>query len=292
MNLNTDYIIKNIKKEYLSYMDSLEISENDKKTLYWNEEDNHINIYVIQLTKTSNSYLPGNRYKSLIFATESQEDSFNALALPEGTEIPYLEQKTVNEIYKYLVKHKLIDIDVNINDPLFMITATIFEPDFDSSDNMIEAFKQWSYHFLNTQLSLIEDTLLNGYEDKDEYEDVPEVLMNKVNDEIFSYQYKEATELFSLGYYLGSACVFGVALERVCMLIAKKNKLKLHNDKTEIGYFAYELYNNKVISNSYKKRLLGSAKFRNISSHTNAKAIKSDPVVLDTIIRELVNEYL
>lgn len=290
MDLDTDYIIKNIKKEYLAYMDSLEIPENEKKALFWNKDDKHINIYIIQLSKTSSFDPSENRYKSLIFATKSDEDNLEVLTLPEETEIPYLDQRTKNDICKYLIKHKLVDIDLDLDDTLFTITATVFAPDFINSDNVIRAFKQWSYHFLNTQISFIENSLFD--DNLDENENTVEVLINKVNDKIFSYQYDEATDLLSLEYYLGAACVFGVALERICVLIAKKNNVEYPKDKTELGPFAYTLHKEHAINDSFKKRIIAASKFRNLSSHTNAEAVKGDALVLDTIIQDLVDEYL
>lgn len=119
-----------------------------------------------------------------------------------------------------------------------------------------------------------------------------EKIINKVNDDIFAYQYSEARALIDKKYYLGAACVFGVALERVCILIAQHNNLKIKEDKTELGFFAYKLFNAKIISDAFKKRLLGTAKFRNLSAHSNGQAVKSDALTLDAVINDLVDEYL
>lgn len=294
MTLDTNLIINNIKNEYLNYMQSLDISEEFKNKLIWNE-NKHLTIYLISLPITSiNGY---KNYNSLVFAVKSNKDIFKILSLPEDTEIPYLQERDPENIFDYLVKNKLLDMNIKDKGGIFDITNDIFSFKIDNSENVIRAFKSWSYHFLDVQLALIKDNDPIDLNESTDFQDNQDnsgvnILINKVNDKIFSYQYKEASELFSMGYYLGAGCVFGVALERICVLIAQKNKSKLPDDKTEIGYFAYNLHNEKIISNSYKKRLLGAAKFRNISSHTNAEAVKGDASVLDAVIKDIIHEYL
>lgn len=299
MNLDTNFIIASIKSEYMNYMESLEVAEEFKDKLVWNE-NKHLTIYLIALSKAELLFPGENRYRSLTFAIKSNEDNLKILKLPEDTKIPYLQQRDSENIFDYLAKHELINMSIEDKGGIFDITEKIFTPDFNNYEEIIQSYKQWAYHFLDVQLKLIRDDSpvdfndydnFNFFEGSTENEETTN-LTNKVNDEIFSYQYKEASELFSMEYYLGAGCVFGVALERICMLIAQMNKLKLRDDKTEIGYFAHELYNKEIISSSYKKRLLGAAKFRNISSHTNAEAVKSDASVLDAIIKDLIHEYL
>lgn len=286
MDLDTDLVMSSIKKKYLAYMASLEIPENTQKRLDWST-DNHITIFAIPVAKATNFRPEENRFLSIFFAKASKQDHFKILNLPKNTEIPYLQQKQVKDIYEYLSKHKLIDIEVDTDSDIFTISATEMSPDFNNQDRFIKSFEPWSYHFLDVQLSLIDFNDEYSYHD-----DTVTAVIDKVNDNIFSYQYEEASQLLSSEYYLGAACVFGVALERVCILIAQHNNLKIKEDKTELGFFAYKLFNAKIISDAFKKRLLGAAKFRNLSAHSNGQAVKSDALTLDAVINDLVDEYL
>ena len=287
MSLDTNLVINSVKNEYINYMKSLEISEEFKNELVWNE-NRHLTIYAIVFTRTDKD-----RCDSLVFAVKSDKDNLKVLRLPEDTEIPYQQYRDKEDVFDYLVKHKLINMNAEDKGGIFTITNKYIFCDFNNSEEVIEAFKQWSYRFLKLQLDLIKSNLpLDSNDYKIENDDESNNLINKVNDSIFSYQYSEATQLFQYGFYLGSACVFGVALERICILIAQKNKIKFQKDKTELGPFAYTLYRQGVITDSFKKRILAAAKFRNLSAHTNAEAVKGDASVLDVIIQDLIDEYL
>lgn len=114
-------------------------------------------------------------------------------------------------------------------------------------------------------------------------------LYNKVGDKIFKYQYNQAHELLNKEYFLGAACVFGVALERICLLILKKHNVKVN--KTEIGNLAYLMGNKNIISPQDKQRILGGALFRNLSSHTNGYSLKLDAENIRDLIIYLVETY-
>lgn len=287
MNLDTNLIINTVKREYLSYMQSLEISENTQNRLYWSKT-NHITIYIIPLVAEPLYFPDDTHYDSLAFAKRSNEDRLEILELPQNTKVPYVKQRELENIFDYLANHKLINIKANEKGDIFDITASRFLLDITDSNDLIEAFENWSYHFLDMQLEFMDFNDSLSLEDNEKESE----LIDKVNDEIFSYQYKEATTLLSLESYLGAACVFGVALERICILIAKNNQLKIRKDKTELGFFAYKLFNDNIISDAFKKRLLGASKFRNLSAHSNEQAVKGDALTLDAVINDLVDEYL
>lgn len=117
-------------------------------------------------------------------------------------------------------------------------------------------------------------------------------LIKSVDDEILSYQYDEAGRLLNLDFFLGSSCVFGVALERVCLLICERNKKEFTNDITELGRLSKFLDNNNLVSKSDLHRLSATSKFRNLSSHTNGKALKTDAEQIKSTIDYFVNTYL
>lgn len=112
-----------------------------------------------------------------------------------------------------------------------------------------------------------------------------------VNDDIFKYQYTEANELNKAQYYLGSACVFGVARERVLLLMCLKNDLKLNSNSTQLGDLIYLLKKNNVITDPDYKRMKSMKGIRNLSSHTNLYSLKSDSDALKNIIIHIVSTY-
>ncbi|KAF0380501.1 hypothetical protein [Pediococcus acidilactici] len=287
MSLDTNLIINSVKDAYINYMKALGIPEEITNELAWNE-DKHLAIYAIVFTLSGKD-----RCDALIFGVKSDNDNLKFLRLPANIEIPFQQHRDTENVFDYLVKHKLINMNTEDKGGLFTITNKYIFANYNNEEEVIEAFKQWSYHFLDFQLKLIKENIpLYSSDYQIEYSDESTNIINKVNDSIFSYQYNEATQLFQYDFYLGSACVFGVALERICVLIAKKNNVKYPKDKTELGPFAYTLYKEHVINDSFRKRILAASKFRNLSSHTNAEAVKGDALVLDAIIQELVEEYL
>lgn len=113
-----------------------------------------------------------------------------------------------------------------------------------------------------------------------------------VGDETLSYQYSEAEQLLKLDFFLGSACVFGVALERACLLICKKNKKPFTDPVTELGKLSRFLDKNNLISSVDVRRLVATSKFRNLSSHSNGKAFKTDAEQIKATIDYFATTYL
>lgn len=116
-------------------------------------------------------------------------------------------------------------------------------------------------------------------------------LIEKVNDPIFRYQITEAQQIMDERYYFGATCTFGVCLETLLLLLASKNNVKLDPKKSEIGPISYKLKKDGVISYSDQQRVLGTAKFRNIGSHSSGIIQKSDAENIRSTIVMFINKY-
>lgn len=111
----------------------------------------------------------------------------------------------------------------------------------------------------------------------------------RVNDDTFKYQLSEGYVIFKTQHFLGAACVYGVALERLCILIGQKNNINF--DKTELGPVAYRLNKEGAIDTATLNRILGCSKFRNTASHTNDVIYKSDAETIFGTIVVIANQY-
>lgn len=114
-------------------------------------------------------------------------------------------------------------------------------------------------------------------------------LTTQVNDDTFEYQLSEGHAIFEDQYYLGASSVYGVALERLCILICRKNNIDLN--RTELGPVAHKLYEKGAIDNATLNRIIGCSKFRNTASHTNDVIYKSDAEAIFGTIVAIVAQY-
>lgn len=116
-------------------------------------------------------------------------------------------------------------------------------------------------------------------------------LIDKVDDENFEYEMTEAQEIMDEHHFFGATCTFGVCLETLLLLLANKNNVRLDPKKSEIGPISYKLIKNNVISYSDQQRILGTAKFRNLGSHSSGIIQKSDAENIRSTILMFINKY-
>lgn len=116
-------------------------------------------------------------------------------------------------------------------------------------------------------------------------------LIDKVNDESFKYEMTEAQEIMDEHHFFAATSAFGVCLETLLLLLANKNNIRLDPKKSEIGPISYKLGKNDVISYSDQQRILGTAKFRNLGSHSSGIIQKSDAENIRSTIILLINKY-
>lgn len=114
-------------------------------------------------------------------------------------------------------------------------------------------------------------------------------LTAQVNDDTFEYQLREGYEIFQSQHYLGATSVYGVALERLCILICRKSNIDING--TELGPVAHKLIKEGAIDNSTFNRIIGCSKFRNTASHTNDVIYKSDAETIFGTIVAIVSQY-
>ena len=118
-------------------------------------------------------------------------------------------------------------------------------------------------------------------------------LIEKVDDEDFSYQMNEAKICYENQLYLAACCTFSVCLETVLMQILEKHNLKVNEDSTMLNKIGDTLRENKIISKRANNRLLITYSVRNSTSHTNKnKVIQNDCEWILKTIEFFVDEYL
>lgn len=118
-------------------------------------------------------------------------------------------------------------------------------------------------------------------------------LIEKVEDDDFSYQMNEARYCYEHQLYLAACCTFSVCLETVLMQILEKHKLKVNEDSTMLNKIGDTLRENKIISKRANNRLLITYSVRNSTSHTNKnKVIQNDCEWILKTIEFFVDEYL
>ncbi|WP_145417883.1 hypothetical protein [Staphylococcus hominis] len=118
-------------------------------------------------------------------------------------------------------------------------------------------------------------------------------LIEKVDDEDFSYQMNEAKYCYEHQLYLAACCTFSVCLETVLMQILEKHNLKVNDDSTMLNKIGDTLRENKIISKRANNRLLITYSVRNSTSHTNKnKVIQNDCEWILKTIEFFVDEYL
>ena len=116
-------------------------------------------------------------------------------------------------------------------------------------------------------------------------------LMHLVDDEIFSYQFIEANEVYDQKLFLASGCVYGVCIERLLFLLAKRHELVVEIDNTQLGTLIHKLIKNKIVEKTDENRLKIAARFRNQTAHTNSYSLKIDCDILRSCIDYIVVKY-
>lgn len=118
-------------------------------------------------------------------------------------------------------------------------------------------------------------------------------LIEKVNDEDFSYQMNEAKICYENQLYLAACCTFSVCLETVLMQILGKHNLKVNENSTMLNKIGETLREKEIISKRANNRLLTTYSVRNSTSHTNKnKVIQNDCEWILKTIEFFVDEYL
>lgn len=118
-------------------------------------------------------------------------------------------------------------------------------------------------------------------------------IIDRVNDEDFSYQLDQAIAAYDNSLYLASCATLGVCLETVCKLLLTKNGVKIKDsDSTLLDNLTAKLRENKLISFKMKGRIDVCYKVRNLAAHTSpGKIVKSDCHFILNTISEIVEEH-
>lgn len=133
-------------------------------------------------------------------------------------------------------------------------------------------------------------TYLNQIKIKPILKDFSE-LMHLVNDEIFSYQFIEANEVYDQNLFLAAGCVYGVCVERLLFLLGQRHELDIEIDNTQLGTLINKLIKNKIIEKIDENRLKNAARFRNQTAHTNSFSLKMDCDILRSCIDYIIKKY-
>lgn len=118
-------------------------------------------------------------------------------------------------------------------------------------------------------------------------------IINKVNDDDFSYQIDQAIAAYDNSLYLASCATLGVCLETVCKLLLTRNGVKMKDsDSTLLDGLNEKLRENKLISFKLKGRIDVCYKVRNLAAHTSpGKVVKSDCHFILNTISEVVEGH-
>ncbi|MCM3108810.1 hypothetical protein [Bacillus velezensis] len=118
-------------------------------------------------------------------------------------------------------------------------------------------------------------------------------IIDRVNDEDFSYQMDQAIAAYENSLYLASCATLGVCLETLCKLLLKENGVKVKDsDGTMLDKLGERLREQKIISYKFKSRIDVCYKVRNLSSHTSpGKVLQGDCHFIIATINEIVDTY-
>ncbi|MDN0191207.1 MULTISPECIES: hypothetical protein [unclassified Bacillus (in: firmicutes)] len=118
-------------------------------------------------------------------------------------------------------------------------------------------------------------------------------IIEKVNDEDFSYQMDQAIAAYENSLYLASCATLGVCLETLCKLLLKDNGVKVKDsDGTMLDKLGERLREHNIISYKFKSRIDVCYKVRNLSSHTSpGKVLQGDCHFIIATINEIVDTY-
>lgn len=118
-------------------------------------------------------------------------------------------------------------------------------------------------------------------------------ILEKINDEDFSYQMDQAIAAYDNSLYLASCATLGVALETLCKLLLIKEGVKVKDsDGTMLDKLGERLKEKGIISYKFKHRIDVCYKVRNIASHTSpGKVVQNDCHFILNTIHEIVDIY-
>ncbi|MGP4038320.1 hypothetical protein ACTWP4_00210 [Gracilibacillus sp. D59] len=118
-------------------------------------------------------------------------------------------------------------------------------------------------------------------------------IINRINDEDFSYQLDQAIAAYDFSLYLPACATLGVCLETVCKLLLQRNGVKIKDsDSTMLDGLGERLKANGIINYKLKGRIDVCYKVRNLASHTSpGKIVKSDCHFILNTISEIAEGY-
>jgi hypothetical protein len=120
-----------------------------------------------------------------------------------------------------------------------------------------------------------------------------EPIIQKVNNEDFSYQMDQAIAAYDQSLYMASCACLGVCLETLCKQLLIKNGVRLKDsDATMLDKLGEKLREKHIISYKFNSRINVCYKIRNLSSHTSPGiTLQSDCHLLISTIHEIVETY-
>lgn len=246
-----------------------------------------IKIFNVGSLDSSSSYV--------IFVTNNIENEYEIIDISNR---PDIKKRQLNIEYKMYVPTTIIrefylnkiDLDKKIayflNDTFILnLNSKIF---WKYGKNVAEEHYKAIYTNKNQPIYRNEKPQINPFSFLDF-----DSLIEKVNDEDFSYQMNEAKICYENQLYLAACCTFSVCLETVLMQILEKHNLKVNEDSTMLNKIGETLREKEIISKRANNRLLTTYSVRNSTSHTNKnKVIQNDCEWILKTIEFFVDEYL
>lgn len=118
-------------------------------------------------------------------------------------------------------------------------------------------------------------------------------MLDKVNDEDFSYQLDQAIAAYDNSLYLASCATLGVCLETLCRLLLIKEGEKIKDsDATMLDRLSERLKAAGIINYKFKNRIDVCYKVRNMASHTSpGKVVQNDCHFILNTMHEIVDIY-
>lgn len=119
-----------------------------------------------------------------------------------------------------------------------------------------------------------------------------EEIIQRVNDDDFSYQINEAIAAYDNSLFLACASTLGVAVETLCLALLDKHGIEYESeDPTMIGRLTNILKTNNIIDRRMKNRLMQAYSTRNMVSHSNkGYVVSNDCHSLFATIHSLASE--
>lgn len=252
----------------------------------------HVKLYYIEL---NNNYFEFNKYLIFTYKKDANMD-LDILDLTDDKfykyDTLYFEKKENDILLEALDGVSIKDIVTSVSvSELTLKFAT--ENDFPTIINnvkstLVEEAKDFELHNNYPQNYYAKNAARYAYSELDL---IP--ILEKVEDNDFSYQIDQAIAAYDNSLYLASCATLGVCLETICKLLLKNNGVKIKDsDSTLLSTLNDKLRENKLISYKLKGRIDVCYKVRNLAAHTSpGKVVKSDCHFILNTISEIVEEH-